>query len=102
MARRCPPEGLRVQFRPNPVSRMLYSALMPRSGTRGYVTAISLGGHGNRTCIPGPGGGLVYVRFPQGTTGVAPGDLRFGRKSARRSKYKLDGIARRRTKRRRR
>jgi hypothetical protein len=69
--------GLRVVFRPNPVSRVLYGSAVPASGTRGSVTSIPTAG-GIRTWIHGPGGGLVYVRWDHdgSVCGVSPHDLK--------------------------
>ncbi len=56
----CPPEGLRVCFRPNPAARAVYGGDGPAMGECGTVKSVSLG-RGRRTCMPGPVGGLVYV-----------------------------------------
>lgn len=73
---RCPvKEGTRVVFTPNPVSLRLYSPPTPKQGELGTVTAVSFGAR-HRACLPGPGGGLVYVKWDQlGTMGVSPIDL---------------------------
>lgn len=72
---RCPREGLRVVFNPNPVSRMMYSYRVPKAGTRGRVTTLPTG-RGRTTCMRGPGGGLVYVDWDDGgTMGVSSIDL---------------------------
>jgi hypothetical protein len=73
-ARRCPKEGTPVRFNPNPVSMMLYSN-PPERGMTGRVTAVNLG-RGRATCMKGPGGGLVYVRWSNGVVwGSSPYDL---------------------------
>ena len=73
-AQRCPREGLRVRFNPNPVSLLMYSR-PPRRGATGSVTTVPLPG-GRRTCMKGPGGGLVYVKWDDGSfQGVSPIDL---------------------------
>lgn len=73
--RRCPREGTRVEFSTTPAGRMLYGSYAPPSGARGSVTSIPLGGR-RATCMPGPGGGLVYVRWDEHSTcGVSPRDL---------------------------
>jgi hypothetical protein len=72
--KRCPREGLRVRFVPNPVSFLLYRSPPPR-GMTGVVTSVPLPG-GRKTCMPGPGGGLVYVKWADGDfQGVSPIDL---------------------------
>lgn len=74
-SRRCPPEGMRVRFEPNPVSLLLYTN-PPRKGATGTVFSVPFGGGVRRTCMPGPGGGLVYVKWddhPQ--MGVSPIDI---------------------------
>jgi hypothetical protein len=74
--RKCPVrEGTRVVFNPNPVSLMLYSHGTPRRGEQGTVTTVPLPG-GRKPCLPGPGGGLIYVDWDEfGTAGIAPGDI---------------------------
>ena len=77
--KRCPPAGKAVVFQPNPASYAIYSsrhrADLPAAGTRGMVATIPLPG-GRKTCMHGPGGGLIYVRWPNGVTvGVSPRDL---------------------------
>lgn len=79
MAKRmkCPREGTKVVFQPNPASLMMYSGSygLPPVGATGTVTTVPLPG-GRKTCMPGPGGGLVYVRWDDGSTfGVAPRDI---------------------------
>lgn len=64
--RPCPREGTRVVFSTTPAARMLYSGA-PDNGTQGSVVSIPLGGR-RATCMGGPGGGLVYVRFDDGNT----------------------------------
>ena len=57
---------------------MLYSDYPdpPRHGERGTVTSIPLGGGRSRTCMKGPGGGLVYVDWDRGGTfGVSSYDI---------------------------
>lgn len=74
---RCPKEGTRVRFNPTPVSRALYSRAycLPKTGASGVVTSIPTG-RGRRTCMPGPGGGLVYVAWDGGcTVGVSSYDV---------------------------
>lgn len=69
------PAGTRVVVKASPSSRALYSGGIPKDGTEGTVTPVSFGSH-KRTSLPGPGGGLVYVKFDDGTfTGVSPIDL---------------------------
>lgn len=92
---RCPREGRRVRFAPNPVSHAMYSRAycLPKPGEAGTVTTVPLPG-GRKTCMPGPGGGLVYVKWDGGcTVGVAPQDLARGKKGG------LAGPRRRRRKR---
>jgi hypothetical protein len=72
---RCPREGMRVRFNPSGASRALYSYAVPRHGEVGVVTSIALG-RGRGTCMKGPGGGLVYVKWPSvGHAGVSAYDL---------------------------
>jgi hypothetical protein len=79
------PEGLRVVFAPHPVSHVLYG-IAPPKGAHGTVVKVSLGGRsGARTYLPGPAGGLLYVKWdapaasPIGTAigicGVSPLDV---------------------------
>jgi len=71
----CPKEGLKVRFEPNPVSAMLYPrGHVADKGEVGVVVSIPLPGARN-TCMPGPGGGLVYVRWKGGTQGTSRYDL---------------------------
>jgi len=72
---RCPPANKRVVFQPNMASFMLYD-MPPSPGERGVTISIPLPG-ARRTCMPGPGGGLVFVKWDRrGIFGVAPYDLR--------------------------
>ena len=67
-------EGTRVEFRPTPASLALYSD-PPSIGALGRVSSVSTG-RGKRTSIPGPGGGLVYVKWDDGSfQGVSSLDL---------------------------
>lgn len=69
-------EGTRVVFEPTPASRALYGYAVPAAGTLGTVTPVAFG-LGSRTSLPGPGGGLVYVRWDDGLfCGVSRLDLR--------------------------
>lgn len=79
MAKRmkCPREGTKVVFKPNPASAMMYSREygLPAVGETGAVTTVPLPG-GRKTCMPGPGGGLVYVKWANGSTmGVSSYDI---------------------------
>ena len=66
--------GTRVVVNANPASRTLYTDL-PADGEEGVVTPVSFGTT-KRTFMPGPGGGLVYVKFDNGEfMGVSPKDL---------------------------
>ena len=68
------PAGTRVVVKANPASRALYSGL-PEDGSEGEVSAVSFGST-KRTFLPGPGGGMVYVKFDNGEfMGVSPKDL---------------------------
>lgn len=69
--KKCPREGLRVRFEVNPAARMLYTrGTAPPPGTEGTIVTLPVPG-GRRTCMPGPGGGLVYAAWDNwGTTGV--------------------------------
>lgn len=69
-------EGTRVRFEPIPASYALYSS-PPARGATGSVTTVSFGGGGGRrTHLPGPGGGLVYVKWDDGSfQGVSSIDL---------------------------
>jgi hypothetical protein len=72
---KCPRVGTKVVFNPNPASMALYSGRTPAPGSTGEVTTVPLPG-GRKTCFPGPGGGLVYVDWPDvGTMGVSSYDL---------------------------
>ena len=67
-------EGTLVQFKPSPASAALYSR-PPKYGTYGNVVRVNLGGD-RRTQIPGPGGGIVYVKWSDGyIQGVSSFDL---------------------------
>ena len=69
------PVGTRIVVQANPVSRVMY-AYLPPNGTAGTVTTVSLGA-GQRSFLPGPGGGLLYVKFDDGHfQGISPTDLR--------------------------
>lgn len=66
--------GTRVRFAPTPVSLALYSRA-PTQGATGRVTTVPLGGS-RRSYLAGPGGGLVYVAWDDGSfQGVSPNDL---------------------------
>lgn len=68
--------GTRVVSQPTPASRALYGYPVPAAGTLGTVTPVSFG-RGSRTSLPGPHGGLVYVRWDDGLfCGVPRFDLR--------------------------
>jgi hypothetical protein len=66
----------RVVVKMTPASAMLYSDQgRPVEGAHGTVTSIPLPG-GRNTWMAGPGGGLVYVKFDDGSTlGVSALDL---------------------------
>lgn len=67
-------EGTRVRFEATPASLALYSS-PPKRFSEGTITSVSFGGS-RRTSLPGPGGGLVYVRWDDGSfQGVSPLDL---------------------------
>jgi hypothetical protein len=69
-----PRPGTRVKFTPNPASYMLYTK-PPKKGEEGEVTTIPLGGSRSHY-MPGPGGGLVYVKWDEhGTMGISPHDV---------------------------
>lgn len=79
---KCPREGQRVKFIPNPASLALYSRTYgtPPEGTTGSVTSIPVGSR-KSTCMPGPGGGLVYVEWDNwGVLGVSSHDIEFTKK----------------------
>jgi hypothetical protein len=69
--------GLRVVFSPDPASRAMYSYRVPEPGPRGTVTTVRTAGSVG-TYLPGPGGGLVYVRWDGDglVCGVSMWDLR--------------------------
>lgn len=70
-----PTEGTRVRFVANPASLALYTR-PPKIGSTGSVTSVPLGGGRRSTYMPGPGGGLVYVRWDSGEVmGVSQSDL---------------------------
>lgn len=79
--KKCPREGTRVKYNPNPASAMLDAGrhnLQP--GATGSVTTVPLPG-GRKTCMAGPGGGLVYVRWDDGSfVGVSRLDLEKAKK----------------------
>lgn len=58
--------GTRVKYQPNPVSAALdahssyYNPPLP--GVEGVVVALPVPG-GRKTFLPGPGGGLLYVKW---------------------------------------
>ncbi len=71
----CPREGMRVVVNANSTSRRLYSGGIPPNGTVGTVQKMNLGSR-RSTCLRGPGGGLVYVKFASGLfTGISSIDL---------------------------
>jgi hypothetical protein len=82
---RCPREGGRVKFNPYAGAMSLYTpGTHPSRGESGSITTVSLGSR-RATCIPGPRGGLVYVKWDKfGTTGVFKTDLLFGLPSRKR------------------
>jgi len=67
--------GLRVVFRPNPAACAVYGPEAPESGACGTVTPTDTPA-GHRTFLPGPRGGVVFVRWDDGRLfGVSPRDL---------------------------
>jgi len=69
-----PRVGTRVRFEPTPVSLALYTQA-PQPGSEGSV--VPMPGFPKQTFMPGPGGGLVYVRWDDGDVlGVSPNDLK--------------------------
>ncbi len=70
-------EGDRVTFNPNPAALQMYTAgTYPPIGTSGSVTTVSVPGGGRRTTMPGPRGGMLYVKWDgYGTVGVFPVDV---------------------------
>ena len=78
---KCPRKGTKVVFTPNPASAQLYSYRVPKAGTTGTITDVPLGGGRRQTCMPGPGGGLVYVKWADGSTmGVSAYDVQKAKK----------------------
>lgn len=69
-------EGDRVTFSPNAAAMQLYTAgTYPPVGTSGSVTTVSVPG-GRKVNMPGPRGGMVYVKWDGwGTIGVFGVDL---------------------------
>lgn len=66
--------GTRVRFAPNPASITLYSN-PPSVGEEGEVTTVAHIG-GRRSFMPGPGGGLLYIKWDRtGHQGVSPRDI---------------------------
>ncbi len=66
--KKCPREGTKVRANVNPASALLYSpGHAPSNGMIGTVTTVPLPG-GKKTCMNGPGGGLVYVKWSDGRT----------------------------------
>lgn len=83
---RAPKEGTRVVFRPSGASLALYSH-PPQVGESGTVTSVASGRGKKRTFMPGPGGGLLYVRWDDSRfVGVSLADVRPEPTSARRVK----------------
>jgi hypothetical protein len=75
--------GTRVRFVPNPASFQLYSR-PPARGEEGEVTTTLFPGGGRRSSMPGPGGGLLYVKWDRtGTQGVSPLDVEVIRRPRR-------------------
>ncbi|MFQ5339957.1 MAG: hypothetical protein ACE5F6_00265 [Anaerolineae bacterium] len=69
------PVGTRVRFVPNPASFQLYTR-PPARGEEGEVTTTMFPGGRRRSAMPGPGGGLLYVRWDRvGVQGVSPVDV---------------------------
>ena len=73
---KCPKEGIRVRFVPNPAAAMFYTgAHEPRRGEFGTTVALPVPG-GKKTCMPGPRGGLVYVDWDgAGVSGAFKRDI---------------------------
>lgn len=71
-------EGDRVVFDANPAALMMYTTgTYPPVGTRGSVTTVQVPGRGRSTNMPGPRGGLVYVKWDDwGVVGVFAQDLK--------------------------
>lgn len=70
-------EGDRVTFTPTPAALQLYTAgTYPPPGTSGSVTTVQVPGGGRRTTMPGPRGGMLYVKWDGwNTVGVFPVDV---------------------------
>ena len=67
--------GTRVRFVPSEASYVLYSQ-PPELGATGTVTTVAFPGGKKLSYLPGPGGGLVYVKWDAGfTQGVSAFDL---------------------------
>lgn len=67
--------GTRVRFVPSEASYMLYSQ-PPEPGSTGQVTTVPFPGGKKLSYLPGPGGGLVYVKWDAGfVQGVSAFDL---------------------------
>jgi hypothetical protein len=70
---RCPKEGKRVRFVATPAAMGLYHSSSsyapppPKAGEEGTITSLPTG-RGRSTCMPGPGGGLVYVDWDHAHT----------------------------------
>lgn len=64
-----PRAGTRVVWTPNPASVLLYSnrSELPEPGELGTIQPMQVPGAGRVTSIPGPGGGLVYVKWDNGS-----------------------------------
>lgn len=87
------PVGTRVRFSPNPASYKLYSR-PPARGEEGEVTTTQFPGGGRRSFMPGPGGGLLYVKWDQtGVQGVSPIDVEVIRRGRRGSSSSLEGTS---------
>jgi len=100
MANRCPKSGKRVSFTGTPAAVAFYTSApppynrSPAPGEGGTVTAIA-GFRGKATCMPGPGGGMVYVDWDQaGIVGVLRNHTSLAKGTAG-----LKGAARRRKRR---
>lgn len=75
---RCPYQvGTRVRFTANPAAMAAFytRGTAPKPGTEGVVRTVAVPG-GQRACMPGPRGGLVYVDWDgYGFSGVFAADL---------------------------